>query len=107
MLIEAAETTVITRPTAADLRKRSTEVQRLTRYWTLTRQIFDLDIAVLPLNNRRHREAQQIRSTYGLLTNDSLIVAAAQEYGIESLASRDDDFDAIGGLTVYKPTDLF
>jgi predicted nucleic acid-binding protein len=106
MLIEAAETAVITRPSAADLRKRRTEIQRLTRYWTLTRQIFDLDISVLPLNNRRHREAQQIRSTYGLLTNDSLIVAAAHEYGIKSLASRDDDFDAVMGLTVYKPIDL-
>lgn len=106
MLIEAAEAGVIARPSAADLRRRRPEIQKLTRYWTLTSQIFNLNISIIPLSDRRHHQAQQIRSTSGLLTNDSLIVAAAQEYGISSLASRDDDFDAVPGLTVYKPTDL-
>ena len=50
--------------------------------------------------------AQTMRSRHGLLTNDSLIVAAMDEYGIDSLASRDDDFDHVSGLTVYKPTDI-
>lgn len=106
MLIEAAETGVIARPSAAELRRRRPGIQNLTRYWTLTSQIFNLNISIIPLNDRRHRQAHQIRSTYGLLTNDSLIVAAAQEYGIGSLASLDDDFDAVSRLTVYKPTDV-
>jgi predicted nucleic acid-binding protein len=68
--------------------------------------LFDLNLVVIELDERRIRRAQAIRSNHGLLTNDSLIVAAAQEYGLDSLASRDDDFDRIPGLTVYKPTDL-
>jgi predicted nucleic acid-binding protein len=43
---------------------------------------------------------------HGLLTKDSLVLAAADAYGIEALASRDSDFDNIEWLTVYKPTDV-
>jgi predicted nucleic acid-binding protein len=106
MLIEAAEMGVIARPSAVDLRRRRAELQSLTRYWTLTSQIWNLNISILPLNESRHRAAQRVRTEYGLLTNDSLIVAAAEEYDVKALASRDDDFDQVRGLTVYKPTDL-
>ena len=106
MLIEAAEMGVIVRHSAADLRRRRAELQSLTRYWTLTSQIWNLSISILPLNESRHRAAQRVRTEYGLLTNDSLIVAAAEEYDVKALASRDDDFDQVRGLTVYKPTDL-
>ena len=47
-----------------------------------------------------------VRSSYGLLTNDSLILAAMSDYGIDSLATRDGDFDHVPTLTVYKPTDV-
>lgn len=40
------------------------------------------------------------------MTNDSLILAAADTYGITSLATRDDDFDDVAWLTVYKPGDI-
>src|SRR5947208_8133031 len=43
---------------------------------------------------------------HGLLTNDSLIVAAMEEFGIDSLATRDNDFDHISELIVYKPSDI-
>jgi predicted nucleic acid-binding protein len=35
-----------------------------------------------------------------------LILAAMDEYGIGYLATRDDDFDHVSELTVYKPTDI-
>jgi predicted nucleic acid-binding protein len=47
-----------------------------------------------------------MRSRYGVLTNDSLILAAMNEYGIGCLATRDRDFDHVAQLTVYKPTDI-
>ena len=40
------------------------------------------------------------------LTNDSLIVAAREEFGIHSLATRNNDFDHVSDLTVYKPADI-
>jgi predicted nucleic acid-binding protein len=39
-----------------------------------------------------------------LLTNDALTLAVMEKLGVTTLASNDDDFDAVEGLTVYKPT---
>ena len=61
---------------------------------------------VLGSHESRHNRAQRVRAEHGLLTNDSLIVAACLEHDIRSLATRDSDFDQIPELTIYKPTDL-
>jgi predicted nucleic acid-binding protein len=106
MLIEAVDTGIITKPLAASLRVKPAEIRKLSRYWALTSRIFNLNIVVLPLDDQRLRRAQQVRTTYGLLTTDSLIVATALEYGIESQASRDHDFEQIQELAVFKPTDV-
>ncbi len=106
MLVEAVDAGLIRKPSAADLRRRRTGIQRLTRYWALTSQILNLNFVVVPLDDRRLRRGQQARADYGLLTNDSLIVAAAQEYGINYLASRDEDFDRIPELVVCMPSDI-
>jgi predicted nucleic acid-binding protein len=39
----------------------------------------------------------------GLLSNDALIVAVMQNYGLVNLASHDADFDRVPGLTRYAP----
>jgi len=39
-----------------------------------------------------------------LLTNDALTLAVMEKLGVTALATNDDDFDAVGGITVYKPT---
>jgi predicted nucleic acid-binding protein len=44
--------------------------------------------------------------TAGLLTNDSIIVAAMREYGITNIATHDALFDTVAGITVFSPTDL-
>jgi predicted nucleic acid-binding protein len=38
-----------------------------------------------------------------LLTNDALTVAAMNKLGLTNLATNDDDFDQIAGITVWKP----
>jgi predicted nucleic acid-binding protein len=40
------------------------------------------------------------------MTNDSLLLAAAEVFGIDSLATNDSDFDAVPWLEIYKPRDL-
>ena len=47
-----------------------------------------------------------IRREYGLLVNDSLVVAAARGAGIGHLASADPDFGRVKGLELYRPGDL-
>ena len=106
MLAEALGTGVIKRDSVRDLRGKWREVAKLTEYWAQTSAIFGLNILVLTTDESRLYRAQTIRRRHGLLTNDSLIVAAMEEFGIHSLATRDNDFDHIADLTVYKPTDI-
>ena len=106
MLAEAFEEGLIARQSAPALRRRPDIVRRLHRYQAYIDQIFGLGLLVLELNETRFRESTLVRSRYGLLTTDSLILAAAELYGIEALATRDDDFDEVPWLTVYKPQDI-
>jgi len=89
-----------------DLRGKWREVAKLAEYWTQTSAIFGLNILVLTTDEARLHVGQTIRVRHGLLTNDSLIVAAMEEFGIDSLATRDNDFDHISKLIVYKPSDI-
>jgi predicted nucleic acid-binding protein len=106
MLAEALGSGVIRRDSVRDLRGKWREIAKLTEYWAQTASIFGLNILVLPSEESRLHRAQIIRSRHGLLTNDSLIVAAMEEFGIDSLATRDNDFDHISELIVYKPADV-
>ncbi len=106
MLAEAVNSGVITKESAAALKSKPGAVRQLTAYWQQTARIFSLNLLVLTLEEPRIYQAQQERSTHGLLTNDSLLLAAAQSYGINCLATRDGDFDAIPDINIYKPMDI-
>ena len=106
MLAEALASGVIKRDSVRELRGKWREIAKLTGYWTRTAGIFALNVLVLPSDETRLHRAQIMRSRYGLLTNDSLIVGTMDEYEISCLASRDDDFDHVSSVTVYKPTDI-
>jgi predicted nucleic acid-binding protein len=106
MLAEAVEEGIISRPLATLLAGRHDAIASLRKYWALTSQMFETNLVVLPLEERRVRRAHVVRTSYGLLTLDSMLVAAAEENGINNLATLDSDFDNIPKLNVYKPTDL-
>ena len=106
MLAEAVGRGVIKRDSARDLRGKWREIAKLTDYWPQTAGIFGLNILILMSDEARLHQAQTVRSRHGLLTKDSLIVAAMDQFGIDSLATRDNDFDHVSGITVYKPTDI-
>jgi predicted nucleic acid-binding protein len=65
-----------------------------------------LNLLFMPVNETIIRNAQTVRQEAGLLTNDSMIVAAMREYGLSFLASNDSDFERVPDITVFKPTDL-
>jgi predicted nucleic acid-binding protein len=48
-------------------------------------------------------EAAKVSQAFGLLTNDSMIIASMQRHGVTHLATNDDDFDRVPGITVWKP----
>lgn len=106
MLFEACAKKIISKESASLLRKRLKDITRLTQYWHQTERIFRMHIVVLPTDGNRLRSGYKVRASHGMLTNDSLIVAAMQESGLTSVASADDDFDHVAGLTRYEPSDL-
>lgn len=106
MVKEAMDLGLIRRPAASALKSKHDAIRGLRKYWELTARIFRWNLVVLGSNEARHRAAQRIRNDHGLLTNDSVVVAACFEHDIRSLASRDADFGLIPELKVYGPSDL-
>jgi predicted nucleic acid-binding protein len=106
MIMEAIETGLVSRPAVSALRANPEAVSSMNRYWELTVRIFRYNLLLLTSSEEHHRLAQEVRNRFGLLTNDSLLVAAALHYGIGGIATRDADFDRISDLAIYSPTDL-
>ncbi len=106
MLEDALASGVIQRGNASNLRRLRKSIPNLRGFWPSVEKIFSMNLMILELDELRFRRAQVMRERHGLLTNDSLILAAADSYGITCLATRDDDFDDVPWLTVYKPGDI-
>jgi hypothetical protein len=62
-----------------------------------------LPLELLSINTASFVAAMKVSRQHGLLTNDALIVALMQRHGITHLATNDDDFDRVPGITVWKP----
>lgn len=69
-------------------------------------QIKAMKIEIAPLTAATLEASATVRTVTGLLTNDSLLVAAMQELGLQKLATLDQDFSRVSGLLVYQPADL-
>jgi len=106
MLAEALARGIITRESAASLRRRPADVADLSLYWEQTQILLDLGILLLPLHREILIDAQELRRAYGLLTNDSVLLAAMRTTGVVALATADRDFERIAGLHLFRPDDL-
>lgn len=82
------------------------QVKLLTAYWANTERLLALNLIYLPMEEKIVKGAQPERVNAGLLTNDSIIVAAMREYGISQIATNDRGFDAVAGISVFSPTDI-
>ncbi len=82
------------------------QVKRLVDYWTNTQRILALNLLFIPLEKEIVGAAQPERLAAGLLTNDSMIVAAMRSYGISHLATRDNKFNDVAQITVFSPSDI-
>jgi predicted nucleic acid-binding protein len=60
-------------------------------------------LQVLPLNNAVLQTSYDLMTRYQLLPADSVDVALIRRHNLPAIATRDDDFDHIGNLDVYKP----
>ena len=106
MLAEAVKTGIIGRARATDLAARPEKIKRLSTYWVQVQSTLNMNLVILVPDEDWLHTAHRARVECGLLTNDSLIVAAARHYGLSSLASADAAFDLVPGLVRYAPADL-
>ncbi len=107
MMIEAvADGLVSGKDVVKKLRSKPDVVGRLHVYQEQVERIPLMGVDVLPLEIGTLLRSADVRRQYGLLMNDSLLVAAARGAGVEHLASADPDFERVKELQLYQPGDL-
>lgn len=108
MIGEAQDKGLFTGPEkgAKYLARHPEQVKTLSDYWTNTVRLLTLNILLLPMEEEIVNKAQLERTNAGLLTNDSLIVSAMREYGISLIATNDQLFETVAGISVFSPTDV-
>lgn len=65
--------------------------------------LHSMPIRVLPIQSESLLLAAIKSTLHGLLTNDSTTLALMELHGINDIATNDDDFDRVPGITVWKP----
>ncbi len=81
-------------------------VRKLARYAQETEDLLARDLHLLAWEDSDFHKALALQRQFGLLTNDSLHLAAGLRVGIEFVATSDSDFDSVPDITVCKPGDL-
>lgn len=88
---------------ARRLKQHPTELQQLSQYQQALNTIHQLGVQVLSMPSPLIDTAVLLCQQFGLLTNDALIVAVMQHYGLTAITSLDADFDRVPGVMRYAP----
>lgn len=91
---------------AKALAQNPTLVRQLNQYRQEVQDLLAGDLLVLAIESTDFTQAIQLQSAHGLLTNDSLSLAAGLRAGVNLLATADSQFDTVPAVTVFKPDDL-
>lgn len=91
------------RETVEYLQQNPTFIRGLTRHLTVASDIGRMGVDILPLTVKDLHASKSFRRDYGLLTNDSLIVAVMGNHRLRHLASHDGGFARIPGLQLWNP----
>lgn len=79
-------------------------VKSLTEHLTIPSRLYNqFNINILGVTRAELHASKTFRSRYGLLTNDSLIVATMQRNNIIHLATNDRDFERVKEIQVWTP----
>jgi predicted nucleic acid-binding protein len=81
-------------------------VKQLTLYQDDVSKIPHMHLTILSPTLDIVQASVEVRKREELLTNDSFVVAFMREQGLTQLATANGDFDRVGGIAIYKPTDL-
>jgi predicted nucleic acid-binding protein len=78
-------------------------IKRLTEYPKAMDRLSSIPMNILPIDWQLLLDATRLGVQHGLLTNDAMIVALMHRHQLAHLVTNDDDFDAVPGLTIWKP----
>ena len=79
------------------------KVRALSRHLQVASDIGRANIDILPLTVKDLHASKTPRREYGLLTNDSLIVAVMRNHKLRHLATYDSGFLRVSGMQVWMP----
>lgn len=107
MTIEAVARSLVTPGNVAKkLRERPEVVRRLSLYQEQAEMIPWMGVDIVPLERRLLAIAAPLRTRYGLLTNDSILLATALDHDTVAFASADRDFERVDTVQLFGPEDL-
>ena len=91
---------------ASKLRSKRAIVRKLNVYQEQLDRIPLMGIAVHSVDVPAFDRSRHGRAKYGLLTNDSLVLASAENAAVDGIATADRDFNRIREVEVFTPSDL-
>jgi predicted nucleic acid-binding protein len=107
MMIEAVERKLVTPGNVArKLARRPDVVRQLIRHEASVEAIPAMGIEITPLTEATILLGFRHQRRYGLLTNDSLIVASMQQQGVRRLATADQLLSVVDEIELLVPADL-
>jgi len=106
MVEEARANGLVGSNPARALARRPDLIRQLRVYAQDVRDLLGGELNVEAVRSEDFYVALEFQRQYGLLTNDSLNLAAAKRLGIHEVATADANFDAVQGLIVYRPADI-
>ncbi len=107
MMIEAVNKKLVKPPNILKkLRSKPEKIRELNEYFMNTLKIKEFGVIIKPIDFEVILLSQSIRAGYGLMVNDSVIIANMKKEGIVSLASNDKEFQRIEGISLYSPSDI-
>lgn len=102
MMVEAAERYKLNgREVVNYLKKNPEAIKQLTRYKTIPSALTRARIKILDVTYREIHASKQYRDSYGLLTNDSILLAVMKRHKLTHLVTNDKDFKHIKGIKVW------
>jgi len=107
MLIEATVKGLVSPGNVVQkLRKKPAVVRELSLYQEQVAKIALMEVETVALDPKIFAASGPLRKSYGLLTNDSLLLSTARSLEISAIASGDQDFARPDGVTLFCPGDI-
>jgi predicted nucleic acid-binding protein len=106
MMIEAQAIGTLGSNPAKRLAARPDLVCQLTIYSSDVHKLLASNLRLLTIEAADFVTALDLQKQYGLLTNDSLIVASSLRHGFAAIATADRSFERVAGINAYIPTDV-